>query len=401
MAADTSTQAEVQLAVRRPPAGFWLRPRFLWSFVPFVLVFAVGLGVLARDGDVLLPFERLAVVEGKIASKADFFEDAEVQRILLRHHLRVHFTQGGSRDLANTPLDGFDFVFPSGQPAGDLVLSRLKDQGRSTTVYKPFTSPIVLGSYREYAEALRAAGLATPLDGDADGEPLYYRLQLDGFLAAIESRKRWSELAGGKVASSNRITAWSPDICRSNSAGTYMALVAFVRNKNDVPQSEAEAERLANEIKPLVGVFGLPQSDLFNSYVTPEGKGQPIVVVYEHQFLAYQAQYHARTQTLDRDRVLLYPSVNFRTDPVYIPLSPVGERLGRLITTDPELRRRAVALGFRTLTPDAEPAGPEFADYLRGQSIPVPAFLTDVGTTAQLPRLDLLEKMIGITGNCS
>ncbi|GAA3297536.1 hypothetical protein Dvina_48840 [Dactylosporangium vinaceum] len=399
MAADTSTQAEVHLTVRRPPAGFWLRPRLLLSVVPFVLVFAVGLGLLARAGEVLLPFERITVVEGRLASKADFFADPQVQRILLRHHVRVHFTQGGSRDIARTALDGLDFVFPSGQPAGDLILERLKEQGRSTTVYKPFTSPIALGTYRDYAEALRAAGLATPVDDGAG--PLYYRLNLGDFLTAVEQRRRWRELAGGAVASDNRITAWSPDICRSNSAATYMALVAFVRNRADVPQSDAEAERLANEVKPLVGVFGLPQADLFNSYVTPEGKGQPIVVVYEHQFLAYQAQFHARTQTLDRDRVLLYPSVNFRTDPVYIPLSRTGEELGRLITTEPDLRHRAVALGFRTLNADAEPAGPEFGDYLRSQGIPVPTFLTDVGTNAQLPRLDLLEKMITITGNCA
>jgi hypothetical protein len=178
-----------------------------------------------------------------------------------------------------------------------------------------------------------------------------------------------------------------------------MALVAFVLNNLDVPQTDQAAEDLANRVKPLVGVFGLPSADLFNSYVTPEGKGQPIVVVYEHQFLSYQTQYHRQSGAPDRDRVLLYPSVNFRTDPQFIPLTPLGEQVGQLLTTDPDLRRRAVELGFRLVNRDAAPTADQLGPYLRSQGIPEPVSAADA-TTAELPRLDLLEKMITITGNC-
>lgn len=401
MVLDTSAMEEPHLAIRHRPAGFFLRPRFLSSFLPVALIAVVGVAALLVSGNVLLPFERTVTVEGSMASKTDYFLDREVQQILLEHHIRVHITATGSRDIATHDFSSYDFVFPSGQPAGDLITNRLKAQGRTVTTYKPFTSPIVLASYREYAESLREAGVATAetAQTDADGTDFYYyRLDLPKFLQMIGDRKRWSDI--GTIPSGNRITAWTPDICLSNSGATYMALTAFVQNGSEVPQNEREAVELAGKIKPLVGVFGLPSADPFNSYVTPEGKGSPIVVVYEHQFLSYQVRYRAQTGRLDRDRVLLYPSVNFRTEPQFIPLTALGERVGQLLTNDARLRRRAVELGFRIVNPDAAPANDEFSEFLHGQGVPLPTNTSGDGTMAQLPRLDLLEKMITITGDC-
>ena len=288
--------------------------------------------------------------------------------------------------------------FPPASPPATSFCSKLLAQGHSTTVFKPFTSPIVLATYRDYAETLRAAGVAVAQRDDGQADPSYYQLDLAKFLQLVQDTKRWSEL--GPIPSVNRVTAFTSDICLSNSAATYMALVAFVQNHNDVPQSDQEAADLAGKVKPLVTVTGMPSADLFNTYVTPEGKGAPIVAVYEHQFLSYQVRYHAQTAALDRDRVLLYPSVNFRTEPQLIPLTPNGERLGQLVTTDPDLRRRATELGFRLVNRDAAPVGDELPRFLRRQGIPSPPPAQDIGTAAQLPRQELLEKMITITGNC-
>jgi hypothetical protein len=162
---------EPYLTIRHRPSGFFLRRRFLWSFLPVTLVAVVGVALLLVSGNALLPFEPTVTVEGKMASKTDYFLDEEVQRILLKHHLRVHITTAGSRDIATHDISAYDFVFPSGAPAGNLILSRLKAQGRSTTVYKPFTSPIVLATYREYPEALRAAGVATAQTDPSQPDP--------------------------------------------------------------------------------------------------------------------------------------------------------------------------------------------------------------------------------------
>jgi len=396
-----TAQTDTSLTVRRAPAEVLRRPQFLRSFIPSAVVGVVGLGMLLASGTATLPFKRLVVVEGRMASKADYFEDAEVQRALLRHHLRVHISRTGSRVIATNDISGADFLFLSGQPAVDLVNHKLaaeRHPGLVYSPYKPFSSPIVLATFRGFAERLRVAGLADPIDDDK--RPFYYRLNMPGFLQEIEEGATWGKLGPG-VASVNRITAWTPDICLSNSGSTYMALVAFIKNKSAAPTEADQAERLAKKIKPLLGVFGMPAPDLFNSYVTPEGRGRPIVVVYEHQFLTYQAKYQSLRGGLDEERVLLYPSVDALSEPALRPLTAVGERIGKLITdeqNEPVLRRRAVELGFRPVSGAANPDEGAFEKYLTRTGIPVPPA---VGAGPGLPSLDLMESMIKITGSCA
>jgi hypothetical protein len=393
---------EPRLAVRRRTPPRSRRRGLLFAFVAFLLLGLVGVGVLLPTGNLLLPFEPTITIEGKTGSKGDYFLDDEVQRLLLAHHIRVHITQTGSRDVAVNDIAPYDFVFPSGQPAADLIISK-RANGQYTKVYAPFTSPIVLATYREYAQTLVANGIATPQDPSAP-DPLYYRLDLKKFLdlVAVEGRT-WNSIGIQQtgVSNGNGILAQSPSVCSSNSAGTYMGLVAFVENGNRIPTTLDDARRLANQIKPKVTAQGLAVPDLFRTYVTPEGKGTaPIVVVYEHQYLAYQLDQKARNGAVDADRVLLYPSTNFLSQPAFIALDPAGDRLGQLVTTDPALRQRMVELGYRALSATPETASSTTLDaYLASQQLPVPSSEND-DTRALLPDLDLFEEMIKITGGC-
>jgi hypothetical protein len=145
---------------------------------------------------------------------------------------------------------------------------------------------------------------------------------------------------------------------------------------------------------------GLPAADVFRTYVSPEGKNiAPVVVAYEHQYLAYQLNYKARSQKLDEQRVLLYPSGQFVTQPQFIALNEDGDRLGELITHDPELRQRAMELGFRILDPTGQVAGDQLTRFLEDRGIPAPATEGDDTRTA-MPRLRYLERMISVVGDC-
>ena len=118
--------------------------------------------VVLAQGQAGLPLTRIVTIEAKMASKADYFQDPEVQRLLVRHGFRVHITRMGSRGIAAQSYDGYDVVFPSGQPAPDLITRKRAAEGHPATTYRPFVSPVVLGTYREYAETLQDAGIATP-----------------------------------------------------------------------------------------------------------------------------------------------------------------------------------------------------------------------------------------------
>jgi hypothetical protein len=399
-----ATVLEPELTVRPRPAAKHGRGS-LFAFVASLIVAVLGVIALIPSGNLLLPFIPTITIEGKTGSKGDYFLDPEVQRLLLGHHIRVHITETGSRDVAVHDISGYDFVFPSGQPSARLILNDL-DQSvppKHAGLFRPFTSPIVLATYREYAETLRAKGIATPQD-PSDPNPLYYRLDMPRFLHAVGvPGVTWNSLGIQKtgVANGNQVVAQTSNICSSNSAGTYMGLVAYVENNNQIPLTLDDARAVANRIKPQVTAQGLAGVDLFRGYITPEGEGvAPIVVVYEHQFLAYQLSQQARTGSVDHERVLLYPSTNFLSEPQYIGLDAAGDQLGQLVTTDPALRQRMVELGYRALPPT--PTAPQslLNDYLASQHLPVPSSDNDY-TQARLPDLNLFEEMVKTTGGCS
>ncbi|AKJ11542.1 hypothetical protein ABB07_16335 [Streptomyces incarnatus] len=369
--------------------------------------------VVLAQGHVGLPFTRIVTIEAKMASKADYFEDPEVQRLLVRHGFRVHITRMGSRGIAAQSYDGYDVVFPSGQPAADLITRKRAAEGHPATTYRPFVSPVVLGTYREYAETLQDAGIATPLPGvPAGAKPMYYSLDMQKFLQATADGRRWDSLGtdrGGRrvgidshgIHNGNKVLAQTSDICEANSAGTYLGLVSYIWNHDNIPQDTAEATRFAARIRLLLNDQGMPSSEKNETYVSAEGKSiAPIAVIYEHQFLAHQIATQAGTGHVDSERVLLYPSARFIAEPQLIALTPAGDRLGDLITRDPALQKRAMELGFRVR--DAEGASAtsdSLTRFLTDHHIQAPV-LSDDDTKAVLPRLDLLEKMIEIVGDC-
>ncbi len=381
----------------RPP--FYLRRRFLRVITPVGTLAIFGLVILLVSGHLLLPFERLVTLEGKMGSKADFFDDEQVRQILLKHHLRVHITRLGSRDAATSDLDSTDFVFLSGQPTGVLVAQQRRRAGQYNTVYRPFVSPIALATYREYAETLRHNGVATPQPTQVVN-PLYYDLNLGKFLDLVRQRKTWDQLGIGTFGFSNgnRALAQSASACASNSGATYLGLVAYM-TRGRVPTTEQEAADLATEITPLLREQGLSATAATELYFVPEGRQTaPIIVIYEHQYLAHQLKVTERSGKPDQERVLLYPSVVFQTQPEFIALTEDGDRLGRLLDTDPRLRRRALELGFRVLDSTGEHSSEQLSTVLTEHGLPVPTQANY--TKAVLPEVPLLEKMISVVGSC-
>jgi hypothetical protein len=392
---------EPRLAVTRPPRG-----RVGKTLAVALPVPVIGMALLMATGNLLLPLRQVVTIEAKMASKRDFFQDPEVERLLMKHGFRVHITNMGSREIAVQDLAGYDVVFPSGQPAADLITQERAAQNDPALTYRPFVSPIVLATYRKYAEALTGAGAARP-QGTGD-RPLYYTLDMRAFLKLAKGDSehpagyRWNDIdpTHTHVRNGNKILAQTADICESNSAGTYLGLVAFVENDDDAPDTEEKAEALARKIKPLLVEQGLPSAERAETYLSPDGQSiAPISVIYEHQFLAHQIRYEAEHGRTDDDRVLLYPSTRFVTEPQLVALTGDGARLGELVSTDPELQQRAVELGFRARSGGSDAPSDELAGLLTDRHLPVPTSSSD-DTRAVLPRLSLLENMIEVVGDC-
>ncbi|RAS59179.1 hypothetical protein C8D87_11538 [Lentzea atacamensis] len=363
------------------------RKRFLLWFVPPLAVFAAGLTVLLVSGHVTGPFRHITVVRAMLASKRDFFQDEQVKRILMARGYQVHVTPVGSRDLARTPdLDSYHFVFPSGHVANEHVKARRT--GKHAVPFRPFFTPVVLGTFREYAEALVKAGVATPYDRGE--QPFYYNLDVDQFMKLVVAHKRWSDY---KLANGNRVIIQSPDPCKAYSGAVLVGFLASAVDDNP-PQTVADAEARAREVKPHVDAQGQAGEDMAPKYFAPEGPTHAVIaVIYEHQYLAHQLN----RRGADKERVLLYPTVQHQSTPELISFSPEGDRIGELMMTDPALRRRAVELGFHSLGWNGA-TEQDFAGHLTGQGLPEPPS-GETGRVA-LPKAELFERMLDVVGDC-
>jgi hypothetical protein len=332
------------------------------------------------------------VLKGVGGSGVEFLEDARVSEVLLRHHIRAQAEDVGSRAAANTKFPG-DFVFVSGQPAADDVF-KMHPNGKS---YHPFVSPLVLATFRDYAETLNANKIAEPraIRPPFD-RPYYYDLNMNSFLSL--GNVSWDELKERAVPNGNAILGQFTDLCTSNGADTYLGIVSFVKH-GTVPINEQEAVDFANDIKPLLRSQGLPFHIPQWKYFSELGSQvAPIVVMYEHQWLAGQLDHIKRFHALDDDRVLLYPTPQFTTERAFIAMNENAKQLGDLLETNPALRTRALELGFRLLTrPGNDPSEP-LSTFLSKQGVPVPP--TPVNTNVKLPDNYLLNKMISVVGDC-
>ncbi|MGW3728191.1 hypothetical protein [Streptomyces sp. NPDC000851] len=319
-------------------------------------------------------------------------------------------------------------VFPSGQPAAKLILDRPDDTGQTV---RPFVSPLALGSFRDYAETLVKAGVAERQGGKGT---LYYDLDMEKFMTLLngvddpdpdnpkdgpadgkgKEADTWNGIGYDDVAPGNRSNSGSvlvrtSNVCESNSAGTYLSMLAFVANDDKTPGSnhpnnpkraKEEVDRIAAEIKPLVTLQGMWADEQADSYFSAFGEDlAPIALIYEHQFLAHQIAHQRKDGKQDTTRVLLYPKPYALTEPQLISLSPQGDRLVELIEEDAELRQRALELGFRIRFSGENGASEQLDDYLRDHGVQVPVPNPDQ-TKALEPGLQVLDDIINYVGDC-
>ncbi|MFD0314706.1 hypothetical protein [Streptomyces flavalbus] len=413
-----TTLGEPRLATRQRRTRRQI-PRHVAVALPLALA---GLISLLVTGNTLRPFETITTIDARMASKSDYFRDPEVQRLLLEHGLRVDVRRLGSRGIATQSLKGMDVVFPSGQPAAKLILDR---QDRSVRSVRPFVTPLVLATFRGYAETLVRAGVAHRQPAENGAKSLYYDLDMTKFTHLLDGADgppahhdgedadadHWNGIGYDELtgrSNSGRVLVRTSNVCESNAAGTYLSILAFVANGNSTPGAEhtdeagraAEVRAVGRRIKPLISLQGMWADEQAESYFSDIGESiAPISVIYEHQYLAHQIAHHDRYGTQDDQRVLLYPTPYALTEPQLIGLTDDGDRLVRLIEQDPELRRRAIELGFRVRFSGEDGTSEQLNAYLRDHGIQAPAPNPDQSKVYE-PDLEVLEEIIDYVGDC-
>lgn len=350
--------------------------RLLGPLLSVILIIGVGAAIFFSVRDQWRA-SRVVTIHGLIGSeKAEFFKDERVVKALQQNGFRVETEVAGSRQIAtNFDLKQYDFAFPAGVPAAE----KIRREQKISKSYNPFFTPMAIASWKPIADILVANGVATKEAG-------YYLLNMKSLLALIAQGKRWSDLKDNAAYNVHKsILITSTDIRKSNSAAMYLALASYVANHENIVQNEAEADA----IFPLLDSIFRKQGFLENSSEVPfedyliMGMGKaPLVMIYESQFISRTA---VSNGYITADMVLMYPEPTIFTKHILVPLTTNGEKLGELLTTNPDLLRLEIEFGFRNTNMAY------FREFLEQRKLTIPQNLVNV---IEPPSYEVLEGMI-------
>ena len=323
----------------------------------------------------------LTVVNGVIGSeKKPFFQDPDVKKVFAAHGYDVEVVTAGSRQIATTvDLSKVDFVFPSSAPAAQ----KIKEKTGVSTVYAPFYSPMAIATFTPIVQLLQNAGMASQ---DAAGT---WHLDVAKYLAAVAAGTRWNQLPGAdKLYNTSRsMLISSTDIRQSNSAAMYLSIASYVANGQNVVSTDAQQSAIIDQMSSLFlqqGFSASSSEEPFDDYLSQGIGAKPMVMIYEAQFLGREMNADTAS-SITKDMVLMYPSPTVLSKHTVVPLTPSGDKVGQLLSTDPKLAKLAAQYGFRPADPSV------FTSVLKAHSIVEPPTPVDI---IDPPSYETLESMI-------
>jgi hypothetical protein len=372
----------------------------------------------------------VTIVRGLVdPSSAAYFADPRVRTEFAANGLRVEVDTMSSTRMARSAAADFapyDFVFPSTLPLAE----KIQKAADAATSFSPFYSPLVIATSRNVAVALSESGVATRVGG-------YWLLDFGAYLDLVASGTRWDELADRSregspgqespgYAAPTRVLVTAGNPRTSDAALLYVALASYVANDAAVVTSRSELRRVRPKVARLFR--GQPASP--PPPETPParppggsetpigtelnlGSGRPMVAILESEFVSRYVERRkaadqlrpspspsatrtptatpsptASTDPIAGNTVLLYPRPTTTAKHTLVPLAATGDRVGKLLVNDPELRSLAAGLGFRTANRAA------FARVVEDQRVPAPEDMTRVADT---PSYETLQNLISAT----
>ncbi|MGF6886639.1 hypothetical protein ABIA39_004587 [Nocardia sp. GAS34] len=342
--------------------------------IVIILLFSIPHGTGGSHQTGTATAASVTTVHGVVGSeKIPYFNDPKVVAALAKHGLEVHVQAAGSRQIATSlDLSKDDFAFPSSAPAAE----RLLRDHHLTAKYTPFSSPMAIATYKPIADLLTAAGVVRP--GPVP------TLDMNRYMDLVNSGTQWNQLPGNTTYPvSKNILVSTTDPRTSNSADMYVAIASYVANDDTIVRGQTAEDNAVQKVAKLFVGQGFSDNTSqgpFDEYLSAGMGPTPLVLIYEAQFV--DAAVHGKTTP---DMELMYPSPTILSQHTLVPLDDAGDRLGRLLSTDPDLQRLAAEHGFRT----GDPA--QFTSVTGDHHIPVAPQVVDV---VDPPAYDTLEYLL-------
>lgn len=337
---------------------------------------AVATVLVVRSGSDVQAQTGVTTLRGVVGSeKQAFFQDADVKAALRKHGFDVSVDSAGSREIATSvDLGKYDFAFPSSTTAADKVLNRPQVTGKK---YAVFSSPLAIATFQPIVDLLSATGIAKQVNG------VWY-FNIRKYVDLAKAGWRWTNIRGNTTYPVNkRILITTTDPRTSNSAAMFLSIVTYVANHNSVVQSAADEKKVLPLVAPLFVNQGYTDNSSegpFDDYLSLGMGKSPMVNIYEAQFVDAAVRHK-----LKPDMVLMYPSPTIQSEHTLVSLNGNGDKLGQLLSTDPELQRLAARHGFRTQDDRL------FTNTVNQRKVPVATTILDV---ANPPTYDTLERLL-------
>lgn len=316
------------------------------------------------------------MVRGLIGSEKEaYLSDPQVIQILRKNGIELKIDKAGSREIVGRyDPKIYDFGFPSGAHTANK-LAKIAGNPR---ISSPLYSVMVVASWKIIAELLIANKIVTQEEG------IYYLSDVKKLLDLMSKKTRWNQLNNNKVYVTNRsILINTTDVRKSNSGAMYLSLASYFANGEQVVQNDGEMDKILPLMADLFLRQGFQESSSsgpFEDYTALKMGKSPLVMIYESQMLEYLLKH---PDGANEGMVLLYPKPTVFSKHVYVPFNANGEKLGKLLETDLELRKIAQEYGFRVMGTNP--------DLWKKAGISVPTGMLDITSP---PSYEILEKMI-------
>jgi hypothetical protein len=314
----------------------------------FVLVIAIAIGarfyLTSRSpgsSTSATSAKQLVTLKGYVGGeKVGLLDDPDVQRILAdKYGLKLQATKAGSFEMVDLANSSTDFLFPSSKTAVEYLKDKETLKAKRTDVV--FSSPIVIYSWKDIADALIKQGLVKQVSGT------YYIVDMPKLVQLMEEGKTWSDVGVPSLYGKVKVVTTDPE--KSNSGNQFAGLTANIMAGDVVDQTTLPG--VLPRLKKLfdrLGYLDSSSGDLFSQYLRLGEGANPMVAAYENQLIEFAATDPGQWQSV-KDRVaVLYPQPTVWSEHTVIALSDAAIPLAAALR-DPEIQRIAWERhGFRT-----------------------------------------------------
>lgn len=325
----------------------------VYGLIIFLVVVAgaVLLSNPSKEPVVETQTHRGTLVVGAVGGgKENFLADAEIADILAEEYgielVNVSWSNGRINDaaLAEDSEHAYDFVFFSDQryyeqylAANNKTYKRLNtDSG-----YIALNTPVVVYSWAEVADALRAKGIVQKRDG------VYYITDMPQLLQAIGSKAKWSDMGLPQIYGPVNIASVDP--VTSSPGATYYGLLASILHGGDINRGDISGVLTQlQDFYATSGYMNNTPADLFDLYLRTGMGAKPMIVDYEKSIVDWAISNPEAYKQLQNKIVLLYPEPTIWNSHCLIAFTENGQTFLRALKENARIQEIAFTrYGFR------------------------------------------------------